>query len=258
MHAARILFAVVFLEAATTGVSASEVGSPVGTCGRKDLPASHVSVPASDSQSRGPGLRTGETIEVTPESGVQVSNCIPFGHNTGPDTGFMGFIYRDVPAFELLPGDRISFDLGALNDVEIRRNVYFATANVNPGPAIHNGYIITTSQGIRAASGWTHVVPDTQIPANPLGNTVIGDYELTYTSVVSFSFPGGGLLVGVGSAPPGSYQDFGCEQVLVVTTADDVSGNFYCRFYRHLDQTLEVLDVPNSDHYGDVLELAGS
>ncbi len=98
------------------------------------------------------------------------------------------------------------------------------------------------SQGIFAASGWTQLVPDTQVPQNPLGNSVVGDYELTYTSVAPFSFPGGGLIIGVGSSPPGAYADTGCEEVLVITGSEDASGQFYCRFYSMPDQTGGVLD----------------
>ncbi len=88
-------------------------------------------------------------------------------------------------------------------------------------------------------------MPDTQLPGNPLGNNVIGDYELTYTAVAPFSFPGGGLIIGVGASPPGSYADGGCEQVLVNTDASDASGQFYCRFFFQADQTGGVLDPAN-------------
>lgn len=182
----------------------------------------------------GPG-----SIDIVPASPTGVGNCIPFGNNTS--FGFTGFIYRNVPAFNLAPGTQIAFDLGSLNDVDTRRNIYFAVANINPAPPIHNGFDITSSQGITAL-GWTQVVSDTQVPQNPKGNFIKDDYELIYTSEVSFSFPGGGLIVGFGGSPPGAYADFGCEQVLVATTSADASGNFYSRFFLKPDQTLDVLD----------------
>ena len=41
-------------------------------------------------------------------------------------------MYRDVAAFTLSAGKNISLDLGALNDVDIRRNIYFVVANKEP------------------------------------------------------------------------------------------------------------------------------
>lgn len=182
----------------------------------------------------GPG-----SIDIVPASPTTVGNCIPFGTNTL--FGFTGFIYRNVPAFSLGPGSKIAFDLGALNDVDVRRNIYFATANTNPAPAPAMFNVVP--QGIFAASGWTRVVSDAQTPENPRGNTVSGDYELRYAVEAPFTFPGGGLLVGFGGSPPGAYADFGCEQVLVQTDGGDASGHFYARFFFKPDQTLGVLDV---------------
>jgi len=51
-----------------------------------------------------------------------------------------------------------------------------------------------------------------------------------------------GLIIGFGASPPGAFADFGCEQVLVHTTADDASGNFYCRFFFQPDLMMGVLD----------------
>jgi hypothetical protein len=137
-----------------------------------------------------------------------------------------------------------SIDLGAKNDVDIRRNIYFAVANKNPEPVSCDFNV--TSQGIKALA-WTKVVSDSQIPLNPRGNLVTGDYELMYTVEAPFSFPGGGLIVGFGGSPPGVFADFGCEQVLVTTKCHDASGHFYARFYYKPDQTLAVLDDGGSD-----------
>ncbi len=96
-----------------------------------------------------------------------------------------------MPAFTVKRGSKIAFDLGRENDVDVRRNIYFATANVNPAVAVIDD-INVASQGILAASGWTQVVSDTQGPLNPRGDTVANDYELICTVEGRFTFPGRG------------------------------------------------------------------
>jgi hypothetical protein len=178
-------------------------------------------------------------VRILPKSPVEVGNCIPFGNNV--DYGFTGFIYRNVHPFTLKVGDRIAFDLGNLNDVAVKRNIYFAVANKNPDPAqVEGGNVV--SQGV-AATTWIHMVSDAQTPGGkPKGDTVVGDYELRYRAESAFSFPGGGLIVGVGATPPGQYADSGCDQVLVATGSEDASGQFYARFCFKDDQSLGVLD----------------
>ncbi len=177
-------------------------------------------------------------LEIIPASPTSVSNCIPFGNNTF--FGFTGFIYRDVPAFTLQSGLKFAFDLGSPNNVDVRRNIYFAVANKNPQPG-SCGVNVRPTQGIRAL-GWTKVVSDSQIPLNPRGNSVSGDYELIFTAEAPFSFPGGGLIVGFGGSPPGAYADADCNQVLVHTDCSDASGHFYARFFFEADQTMLGLD----------------
>jgi hypothetical protein len=165
-------------------------------------------------------------VKIIPTGPTFVANCIPFGNNT--DFEFTGFIWRNVPAFNLDRGERIAFDLGSLNDVDTRRNIWLAVANKNPDPPqVEGGNVI--SQDVRATA-WVRVVADTQVPSNPRGDTRIGNYELRYRAGQAFSFPGGGLIAGFGSSPPGAYADFGCEQVLVRTDWTDPSGYFYARF----------------------------
>lgn len=181
------------------------------------------------------GGATSTSVSIVPGGPVTTNNCIPFGQSHSFST-FQGFIYRNVPAFTMNVGDKIAFDLGALNDRDIRRDVYFGVANKNPeaDPQTFN----VTSQGVRALS-WVKVATESQTPANPRGNTVQGDYELVWTAEAPFSFPGGGFIVGF-SAP--TIVDSGCEQVLVNTTAADPSGLFYARFYNKLPATMDVLD----------------
>jgi len=181
-------------------------------------------------------------VSVMPSSPTIVSNCIPLGNNTW--YGFSGFIYRNVPAFTMLAGDKIKFDLGGLNDVEIRRNIYFAVATANPsGP-------YNIPEGISALS-WVQVVSESQTPVNSFGNTVIGDYELTYTATNSFSFPGGGFIIGFAGNPPATYFDGGNDQVLVNTNTNDASNQFYCRFFSkpHLSTSPLDLGTTNADKF---------
>jgi len=173
------------------------------------------------------------SVAVEPQSGVSVNNCIPFGNNVS--YGFTGFVYRNIPAFTLAPGDKIAFDLGSQNGQPIRRDIYFSAANKNPGPVAVSGFNLV-SQNVRALQ-WVKVASESDTPANPFGNTVVGDYELAYTAITSFTFGGGGFMIGFASSPPAALPDGDCEQVLVNTTGFDASGKFYTRFLRraHLD-----------------------
>lgn len=193
------------------------------------------------------------SVDLVPVAPTGYGNCIPFANNV--DFGFSGFIYRNVPAFVLNPGDSIRFDMADLNDVNIRRNIYLAPANINPAqPATCDD--TEPSQGV-TATAWTQVVADTQVPANPLGNLIQGDYELTYVAEASFNFPGGGLVVGFGGSPPGAYADANCEQLHVNVDCSDPSGFFYSRFFLRGDQSLAVLDDAVSVNDSRYHHLAG-
>jgi hypothetical protein len=172
-------------------------------------------------------------VEVVPRGPLTVGNCIPFGDNVS--YGFTGFIYRNVPAFTVRPGDRLRFDLGRPNNMDTRRTIFLAAANKNPGAA-------SGSQDVRATE-WTQVVSSTQTPLNPRGNSVLGDFELTYTVEQEFTFGGGGLVIGFRGTPQETYLDGGCDQVLASTTWLDPSGHFYGRFYSRADRTLSALDL---------------
>jgi|SRR5262245_1083200 len=185
---------------------------------------------------RGAGVNA--TISIIPTGPTELGNCIPLGNNT--DFGFTGIIYRNVPPFTIMPGSGISFDVGNPNDVDIRRNIYFAQANANPGPPVVFGINIV-SQGIRALA-WTQVVSDAQTPADPRGNAFAGDYELRFTAEAPFVFPGGGLIVGFSGSPPAGFPDNTCDGSLVLTTATDPSGFFYGRFFFRPELSLDVLD----------------
>ncbi len=195
-----------------------------------------IGAPVDPVQHGSPGISA--VISIVPTGPTELSNCIPFGDNVS--FGFTGFMYRNVPAFSVAPGSQISFDLGDLNDIALRRNIYFSVANMNPGPPVISGGNLVP-QGVQAL-GWTQVVSEAQVPLNSMGNTIAGDYELTYTVEAPFNFPGGGLIVGFAGSPPATYPDSNCEQVLVNCPADDPSGLFYGRFFFRDHLYLGVLD----------------
>jgi uncharacterized protein YjdB len=204
--------------------------APNGVTGSATVTVSNVSQPS---------LGT----DIIPGSAPVVENCIPFGNNTSYQ--FAGFIYRNIPAFHMNVGDRIAFDLGAVNDVDLRRNVFFAVLNKNPGPPGGSGGDVP-SQDVRALA-WTKVVSETHVPDHPRGNSVVGDYELVYTAEAEFDFPGGGFAIGFQAAPPATFADNGCEQVLAGTGSQDASGLFYSRFFGREDLTLGTLDLPGGN-----------
>jgi len=161
-----------------------------------------------------------QTVSVTPAA-RSGSASFPFGRATlWPPA--MGFVYKDVPAFSLKPFDTIAFDLGMPNDVNIQLEIDMAATTVNGGDV---------------PVAFTTVVPNTQVPANPVGNSVIGDYELQFTAVAPFNFAGGGLIIRF-SNPGGAYaadttNPF--DSMFDVTNSSDTSGFFVKRFWGDAD-----------------------
>ena len=168
-------------------------------------------------------------VEIVPNNPQGPKNCIPFGDiedGSYPWGPFVGAIYKDIPAFSLTPGHKIRFDTaGTQTTVPINRNIYFGIPEQEPpvGPTVNVN-----------SDGWTKVVSDTQDPADPegnpnlLGNTIYGDFDLTYEAEVPFSFPGGGLVVGMDGGP----ETTDCPQNLgSQALASDPSGFFVYRFY---------------------------
>ena len=102
----------------------------------------------------------------------------------------MAWAYKNVPAFNLKAGDTVAFDLTEQNDVDIQLQIAMAPTTTNGGD-VNSG-------------PFTQIVPNTQIPANPRGNSTFGDYELTFTAQAPFNFPGGGLLIRFGN-PGGAF-----------------------------------------------------
>ncbi len=159
-----------------------------------------------------------DVLDVTGPSSYPAGNCIPFGD--GFIFGdFMGFVYKDMPAFDLAPGDTIAFDLYAKNDVDIEMNVAIAHTTVNGGTA-------------EDFTGFLPIASGT--PTTPRGNLVSYDYELAWVAEFPVSFPGGGLIVRF--EPTGGYAlDMNCTPVITATNSADPSGNFVWRFYSDPD-----------------------
>lgn len=150
-----------------------------------------------------------------------VQNCYPFGGGNNDWLPYAGFVYQNVPAFDIQAGDTIAFDLGALNDTDVQLEIAMA-ATVSNGSA-------------EPAGAFTTVVTNTQVPANPRGDAIIGNYELQFTAESAFSFPGGGLVIRF-TNPAGVFaSDSSCDQVLVSHSVGDTSGYFVGRFYRDAD-----------------------
>jgi MYXO-CTERM domain-containing protein len=144
-------------------------------------------------------------------------NCIPFGGYSATDT-YTGFVYRNVPAFRLLPGDQIRFDLGLPNDVPIVVDVDIAATTTNGGDVP-----VAFTSLVAAGS-----------PSPSVGDAIANNFELAFTVTSGFDFAGGGLIVRI--RPRGAFaSDTNCDQVLMSGTSADGSGFFVKRVYADPD-----------------------
>lgn len=162
---------------------------------------------------------------IAPASPPVPNNCFPFGDGgSGEDpwTPYMGFVYKNVPAFQLKTGDGLAFDVGIMNAVDVQLEIALAATTVNGGSI--------------PAAPFTTVVPNTQTPANPKGDSTVGNYELKFTLQAPFSFPGGGMIIRF-SNPSAAYAvDEDCDDgQLISGTGSDSSGFFVERFYSDSD-----------------------
>lgn len=177
-----------------------------------------------------------QTLTIEPAEPT-VGNCYPFGGGfSEPDDRwppFMGFIYQNVPAFRLNPGDTLAFDLGQVNSADVMLQIDMAAT--------------TTNGGIDPVLPFTTVVTNGQTPLNPNGDTIIGNFEMMFTVGSPFSFPGGGLIIRF-SNPSAQYvlnAGDACDQVLVNADTSDSSENFVLRFFEDDD------GLPPYDDDGD-------
>jgi len=128
---------------------------------------------------------------------------------------FGAMVYRNLPAFDVEPGDVLAFDLGAVNDYAPSVDIAFA-----PGmDPVSNNFT-------DPAAAFTPVVSNTQVPSK--GNTVIGDYDVEYQIEQPFSFAGGTLFIQVSNPSALYQQDNTCTQVDVYGDLND-SSTFFVR-----------------------------
>jgi hypothetical protein len=164
---------------------------------------------------------------------MSTTGCVPFG--VGTVVPYSGFVYRDVPAFALEPGDVLAFDLMTPNDTDVR-------------------WSIALAQGMWSGSGqpaepFTTVVSSAQVPGNARGNRVLGDYELRFPVTAPYTFPGGGLVMRL-SDPAGPFAtDSTCDGSAVGGSSSDASRFFASRFLMDADggypwDSLDGVDIP--------------
>jgi Ca2+-binding RTX toxin-like protein len=166
------------------------------------------------------GAATLTVAPATPATG----NSFVFGWGaTGPGHWgpFAGFVYKNIPAFQLKIGDTVAFDTGAVNDADIQSDIEMARTTANGGDV--------------AAQSFTRVVLNNQTPTPPRGDATVGNFELQYKATAPFNFPGGGLIIRYSNASPGYNADPTSTQNLVWANATDTSGFFVKRFYQDAD-----------------------
>jgi uncharacterized repeat protein (TIGR01451 family) len=168
-------------------------------------------------------------LTIEPATPNAEESCLGFGAGPGGigdgSSGFagtspyMGFIYQNIPAFDLEVGDVLAFDLSKENDFDVEIDIAMAATTVNGGEV--------------EAGNFTTVVTNTQTPANPRGDTVIGNFELQFAVEQPYSFPGGGLIIRISNGSEAYRQDLTCNesQVGVVARSTDSSGYFVRAFW---------------------------
>lgn len=167
---------------------------------------------------------TGQTITIAPNTPA-TDNCWPFGSVVGGGGGGwvpnMAFVYKNIPAFQLKPGDQLAFDTNGVNDFDVQLDVALA-------PTTANGNDVN-------AKPFTTIVTNSQTPANPRGDTTVGNYDLQFTAQAPFVFPGGGLIIRF-SNPSASYaMDGTCAADIVSGNSTDTSGFFVERAFQDAD-----------------------
>ena len=164
-----------------------------------------------------PGRSSADVITI--DDGAQPGTTeIPFTCSVGSEDPLwlpsMGFVYRNVEAFELSPGDTIAFDIqmGALDPPNLgflpQLDIALAHAPDPQKPF---------KPDVLPESDFT-VVAHAAIAASP-GNLIAGDYDLAFTVDAPFSFPGGGLIIRVNN-PKGPLAVKGSQDCLFVIIAD--------------------------------------
>jgi hypothetical protein len=171
------------------------------------------------------------TVTIAPTAEA-TGNCYPFGVAAGAQfwTPNAGFIYKNIPAFQLKAGEKLAFDLSVVNNVNIQFQIDLAATTVNGGDV--------------PAGAFTKVASNTQTPANPKGDTVHGNFELQFTAEQPFNFPGGGLIIRFSNPSAGYLTDTSCTEDMTNSgSAGDPTGFFVKRIYNDADGTAPWVDT---------------
>jgi hypothetical protein len=169
------------------------------------------------------GAATPKTITVAADD-PQVDNCWPFGEASEPMdlwTPYFGFVYKNIPAFDLKRGDTLAFDSGIANDHDIQVDIALAATTSNGGDV--------------NAGQFTTIVHNTATPTSPRGDDVPGNYELGFVAQAPFDFSGGGLIVRVSNPGPAFLPDDTCDWQLVGNGTADANGFFVKRVFNDPD-----------------------
>jgi hypothetical protein len=164
-----------------------------------------------------------QTITVAPDT-PNSNNVFPFG-TSAIWPPYLGFVYKNVPAFQVRPNDVLAFDLSTTNNADDQLDIALASTTTNGGDV--------------PAAPFTQIVSNTQLPAAPRGNDVNGDYELAYTAQAPFNFPGGGLIIRFSNPGPQLAADMDGSNGVFKNGGDntDTSGYFVERFVHDMDGT---------------------
>jgi hypothetical protein len=108
------------------------------------------------------GAANAVVVTVEPDQPTLQSSCLAFGAGGfQPVLPFMGLMYRNLPPFDLAPGDTLAFDLSAMNDADVEIDIEIA--DFDP-PSLEAG-------------PFTKIVSNSQTPTNPRGDDIFGNYE---------------------------------------------------------------------------------
>jgi hypothetical protein len=135
------------------------------------------------------GAANAVVVTVEPDQPTLQSSCLAFGAGGfQPVLPFMGLMYRNLPPFDLAPGDTLAFDLSAMNDADVEIDIEIA--DFDP-PSLEAG-------------PFTKIVSNSQTPTNPRGDDIFGNYELQFQVEDSFNFAGGGMVLRFSNPSPES------------------------------------------------------
>ncbi len=169
------------------------------------------------------GAAAPKTITVAAAT-PQVGNCWPFDEASASAdlwTPYFGFVYRNIPAFDLKPGDTLAFDTGVVNDHDIQLDIALAATTTNGGDV--------------NAGAFTTVVHNSQTPTSPRGDDIPNNYELGFVSQAAFNFAGGGLIIRVSNPGTSFLADDTCDGQLVGDGDGDANNFFVKRVFTDPD-----------------------